>query len=107
MKISEWLNDLDGHSACDAEILAADFRARVGAAWPAYLKGTPVKILLRQGKRDPKGLAFWTGRKDARVLAGYEVARALAATYVAFQSKCLGRGSEFRDCLDALRKGGM
>jgi hypothetical protein len=106
-KISEWLSDYDGHCGLHAEAAKVEFEKETGKRWPEHLKGQPVQKLLKQGRKDPKGLHVWNGPKDAHVLGGWQVAASLAAHYAkGYSSPSLGRGSEFRDCLEALRKAG-
>ncbi len=107
-KISEWLSGFDGHDAIDVEMAREDFEKETGETWPPYLKGTPAKKELAEGKKHFKGLQSWNGLPTAHILAGYQVAQALAGEVLdGFYPKCEGRGSRFRECIEALRKAGQ
>jgi hypothetical protein len=107
MKPSEWLSQIDGHSALNVEEAKADYEKETGEKWPAYLKGTPAKKLLAEGRENYKGLQVWDGPEKAHVAAGWEIAGALADQFVPdFHPQCSGRGSRFREYLNALRHAG-
>ncbi len=107
-KISEWLSGFDGHDAVDVEAARVDFEKATGETWPLYLKGRPVQKELADGKKSFKGLQTWNGSPAANIVAGYQVAQALTDQFLeGFYPKCEGRGSRFRECIEALRKAGQ
>lgn len=107
-KASEWLSEFDGHSALDADECRKSYEEETGLVWPHHLKGRPVAEALQEGRKDPKGLQAWEGPVTAKVLAGYQVARAISGVLIpGFYSNKLGRGSEFRDYVEALKTAGL
>jgi len=106
-KISEWLGEMDGHTALSVELARPAFEKATGKTWPDYLKGEPVREVLERAKDDIKGLQYWKGDASHHVIGGWQIACALAEEYVKFHSSKLGRGSAFRDCLEALRGAGL
>jgi hypothetical protein len=106
-KVSDWLSKFSGHSALWVEKCRETFEKETGKPWPEQLTGRPVQELLAEGKRDFKGLQVWEGPSDAHVMGGWVAASVLADIYAkGFSAFSIGRGSAFRECLDALIKAG-
>ena len=106
-KLSAWLSDFDGHTALCVELAKPEFEKETGVEWPVYCTGTKAKVLLREGKKNYKGLQVWNGDPEHHVLGGWQLASALADKYAkCFSAHSIGRGSAFAECVDALRKAG-
>lgn len=101
MKVSEWLRRLDSHDIYDAEKLSASFKKQTEQEAP--WTGNSVSHVRREIKERGLGGSV---RGRAPVVAGYEVAAALAAKLVDFQSDKAGRGRIFWECVDALETSG-
>ena len=107
MKISEWLECFDGHDAVDVEQTKVDFELKTGKIWPG-ITGRPVKDLLKEGKKDFKGLHVWNGKPTAFVVGAWVIASRLARDYAnGFSAQSIGRGSAFWECVGALKKAGQ
>jgi hypothetical protein len=107
IKVSAWLNQFDGHAAIDVAMAKEDFEKATRERWPEFLKGRPVKEVLTEGKLNPKGLQEWRGQATAHIVAGYQLAETMTRKYLEdFYPKCEGRGSRFRECVEALAKAG-
>ena len=107
MKPSKWLSEsIDSHGAYDADEMRADFEKKTGEKWPQYLKGTEAKELRREVGKDPKGLLTLNAKDEQRIVGGWIIAREITESLVGYRSHCMGRGFEYRDCIEALKKGG-
>lgn len=100
--ISQWLTDLGSHEIYYAESIGKDFTNWTGEApcWPIHNAEQTRDAI------NARGLGgSYEGSSDAAY--GYEIARALAAKYAGgFDSPAMGRGTEFRHCLEAIEKAG-
>jgi hypothetical protein len=104
-KISEWLNELDGHGIYEAVPMAKEFTEETGETpdvWPIHTTKQTRKIMRDRGLGGTLDAKF-----DSQLVYGYELAATLARKYAnGYRSRYIGRGSSFRDCVEAIREAG-
>ena len=104
MKASEWLEGFDSHGIYDAKRIAQDFKKKTGLdpCWPVHSAKEMVGMI------EARGLGGdFHGTTPA--VSGYEIAEALAETLAksCTHQSFHGRGSRFRDAMQALKENGM
>ncbi len=104
-RASDFLAKLDSHGIYEAKELAKDFKASTGLepCWPTFTVAATLATMKR------RGLGGQLKRVDAsRVTYGYEVAVAVAGKLIpGYRTSKLGRGSQFREAVEALKVGGF
>lgn len=105
-KVSEWLKELDGHAIYDYQGLAKNLKDETGSAMRIGDGETIEQV--NQSFGHFKGVVEKIrGNGKERVITGYEVATELAKDLASFRSPCIGRGSVFRTCVDAIERAGL
>lgn len=102
-KISQWLVDnIGSHEICDDATMRKSFEKETGkkAAWLAHSVAETRRAI------SGRGLGGSVSDNDNKpVCYGYEIAASLAQVYAnGFRSSMSGRGSMFRDCLEAIQQ---
>jgi hypothetical protein len=103
-KVSEFLGELDPWSIYTHDELAADYKEQTGRepTWPTYTERETRRTMHNRGLG---GTIKPAGGK--RLAYGYSVAVHLACELVPdFRSTKMGRGSAFREAVEALAKAG-
>lgn len=104
MKLSEWLDTIGSHLIYDHKELAADFKEKTGLvpSWPVHTAGETKRAI------EARGLGGELDKRPKPAAWGWEIGESLAAHYADFQgSNKFGRGSRFREAVDAVRKAGL
>jgi len=98
-KVSEWLGWLGSHDIYDAKAIGEDFKDKTGQepCWHVW----SAKEVRQAIKKRGLGGNF---HGNAPAVAGFEIAEALAMKFADFRSPCMGRGSIFSDCVEAIKK---
>jgi hypothetical protein len=103
MKPSEFLNDLDSHGIYDDAILRQDYENLVGR--PAPWRSHDSEAIRDSIKARGLGGSYESTRNG---VTGYEIAESIADELCANRQKIMiGRGSRFREAVDALKLAGF
>ena len=101
-RVSEWLEDIHSHSILGYLEASEDFRNQTNiedtSDWPCYTRDEMI------AKIEARGLGGELNGEGPFVPA-CEIAAHYAAKLVGFESIKLGRGSAYRECVEALRNG--
>jgi hypothetical protein len=103
--ITEWLSESIGsHDIADAEALMKDYAlctGHIAKNWPTHSPQETKRAIEARGL----GGSLTT---DAKKLAyGWQVAETLALQYAGFRTEKVGRGSAYRECVEALKAKGL
>jgi hypothetical protein len=98
--VSEWLAEIGSHDILNHADMSKDFIEATGEqpCWTAHTVADTRKAIERRGLG-----GSCAGPDDDKVAYGYEVAESLARKFGrGFSSDKMGRGSIFRDCIEAI-----
>ncbi len=107
MKISQWLSEYVGsHNIYDHDLLVKSFVGKTGLE--DYARGWPIHDA-EETKRaiEARGLGGSLTTKADDLVYGYELAEHFSAVLLDYYPPANGRGTRFRQSVEALKDGGF
>lgn len=99
-KPSEFFTDINSHGIYEVEALVADFNLATGQNLNDAKLGWLMDVYHGGGRVYPDTIG-------KRMIGGYEFAVAVCTTLSIEYRGCMGRGFQFRACVEALTQAGM